>query len=224
MKEKDRKKKWEERLPLAASFLLPLLLVVIVCISHEVYPFGDQCILHIDMYHQYCPFFTELLHKLREGGSAFYTWNVGLGVDFVSLYAYYLASPLNWLLLLCPQGAVIEFMTILVVLKISLAGLFFGYYLKYHFSSNHPAISIFATAYALSAFVAAYAWNIMWMDCIALAPLVLVGLEKLVKEEKPALYYVSLSLCILSNYYISIMICIFPVSYTHLTLPTIYAV
>ncbi len=209
MKEKDRKKKWEERLPLAASFLLPLLLVVIVCISHEVYPFGDQCILHIDMYHQYCPFFTELLHKLREGGSAFYTWNVGLGVDFVSLYAYYLASPLNWLLIFCPQGAVIEFMTILVVLKISLAGLFFGYYLKYHFSSNHPAISIFATAYALSAFVAAYAWNIMWMDCIALAPLVLVGLEKLVKEEKTALYYVSLSLCILSNYYISIMICIF---------------
>jgi len=213
----EKKVNWEKRIPLLAAFLLPLLLVLVVCISHEVYPFGERCILHIDMYHQYCPFFTEMLHKLRTGGSIFYTWNVGLGVDFVSLYAYYLASPLNWLLLFCPQGAVIEFMTILVVLKIALCGLTFGCYLKYHFKSNQFAISLFATAYALSAFVATYAWNIMWMDCVMLAPLILLGLERLVKEKKPGLYYVTLALCILSNYYISIMVCIFLVFWFLLT-------
>lgn len=213
----EKKEVWEKRIPLLASFLLPFLLVIVICISHEVYPFGDRCILHIDMYHQYCPFFTELMHKLKTGGSIFYTWNVGLGVDFVSLYAYYLASPLNWLLIFCPQNHVIEFMTILVVLKISFAGLSFGYYLKSHFRTNYFAISLFATAYALSAFVAAYAWNIMWMDCIALAPLVILGLEKLIKEKNPLLYYVTLSVCILSNYYISIMICIFLIIWFFIT-------
>lgn len=79
------------------------------------------------------PVFTELMDKIKHGGSMFYSWNIGLGADFISLYAYYLASPLNWLLLLCPQNHVIEFMTLLVILKISLAGLFFGYYLKEHF-------------------------------------------------------------------------------------------
>ena len=202
---------WKERMPLIASFFLPFFILTVICILHDVYPFGEQCILHIDMYHQYCPFFTELMDKIKHGGSMFYSWNIGLGADFISLYAYYLASPLNWLLLLCPQNHVIEFMTLLVILKISLAGLFFGYYLKEHFEKNHAAISIFATAYALCGFSAAYAWDIMWLDCMMLAPLVVLGLEQLIKEKKVLLYYISLSLCIISNYYIAIMVCIFQV-------------
>ena len=68
---------------------------------------------------------------------------------------------------------------------------------------------VFSTAYALSGFVAAYSWDVMWMDVVAVAPLAIVGLEKLVRDKKPVLYYVSLALCILSNYYLSIMLCIF---------------
>lgn len=204
-----KKEIWRERIPLLASFLIPLLITVMICIDHGVFPFGDRCILHIDMYHQYCPFFTEMMDKLKTGGSFFYSWNVGLGADFVSLYAYYLASPLNWLLILCPRAYVIEFMTILVVLKIALCGLTFGYYLKMHFRTSHFALSLFASAYALSAFMAAYAWNIMWIDCLVLAPLILLGLERLIGEGNPKLYYITLALSILCNYYISIMICIF---------------
>ena len=44
-----------------------------------------------------------------------------------------------------------------------------------------------------------------------LAPLVVLGLEQLIKEKKVLLYYISLSLCIISNYYIAIMVCIFQV-------------
>lgn len=199
----------KKKIALPASFLMPLVIAVAICIRHEVFPFGEQCILHIDMYHQYCPFFTELMEKIRTGGSFFYSWNVGLGADFVSLYAYYLASPLNWLIALCPADAVIEFMTILVILKIALCGLTFAFYLKAHFRTDCFAVSVFGTAYALSAFMAAYAWNIMWTDCLVLAPLVISGVERLVKEGKTHLYFISLAVSILSNYYISIMICIF---------------
>ena len=111
----------KKRGPLLAAFCIPLLITLIICVNREIYPFGDQCMLHIDMYHQYCPFFTELMEKLKTGGSTFYSWNIGLGADFVSLYAYYLASPLNWLLILWPRGYVIEFMTALSILKIALA-------------------------------------------------------------------------------------------------------
>ncbi|MDY4893600.1 MAG: YfhO family protein [Agathobacter sp.] len=205
--------------PYLASFLLPFIICILVCIGNGVYPFGENCILHIDMYHQYCPFFTEFLNKLQQGGSLQYSWNLGLGSDFVSLYAYYLASPLNFLILLCPKKFVIEFMTLLILVKIALCGLTFFLFLKYHFhfvgkdGKMHknqvlPAL-VFSTAYALSGFVAAYSWDIMWMDCVALFPLIMVGLEKLVREGKPVLYFVTLAVCIFSNYYISIMICIF---------------
>ena len=193
--------------PYVMAFLMPFIICVVICIGNGVYPFGDNCILHIDMYHQYCPFFTEFLHKLRTGGSLQYSWNLGLGSDFVSLYAYYLASPLNFLIVLCPKHYVIEFMTILVLAKIALCGLTFFLFLKYHFhligkdSKLHknqviPAL-VCSTAYALSGFVAAYSWDIMWMDCILLFPLIMVGLEKLVREQKPGLYFVTLALSVL---------------------------
>lgn len=205
--------------PYIAAFGLPFFICVIICIGNGVYPFGDNCILHIDMYHQYCPFFTEFLNKLQSGGSLQYSWNLGLGSDFVSLYAYYLASPLNFLILLCPKSHVIEFMTLLIILKISASGLTFFLYIRHHYKlvgkdgrmhKNQviPAI-VFSTAYALSGFVATYSWDIMWMDCIALFPLIMIGLERLVQEKKAGLYYITLALCIFCNYYISIMICIF---------------
>ena len=212
-KNETKSAKWARRLPLFAAFLIPLLISVIICIDHEVYPFGERCLLQVDMYHQYCPFFTEFVDKLRSGESLMYSWTIGLGADFVSLFAYYLASPLNWLILLCPKGYVIEFMSILMIIRISLCGLTFAYYLKKHFHTNHPAIAVFGTAYALTAFMAAYAWNVMWTDCLVLAPLIILGVEQLVKEKKVTLYYVTLAVSILSNYYISIMICIFLVLY-----------
>lgn len=205
------------------SFFLPFLACLGICMGTGVYPFGSNCILHIDMFHQYCPFFTELLNKLQNGGSLQYTWNLGLGSDFVALYAYYLASPLNWLLVLWPKAYIIEFMTLAILIKIGASGWSFFLYLResycmvgkdgtMHRNTAFPAL-VFSTAYALSGFVAAYSWDIMWMDNVALAPLILLGLEKLVKEKKVVLYYAALSVSILSNYYISIMICIFLVLY-----------
>ena len=205
------------------SFAIPFGVSVLICAAAGIYPFGSNCILHVDMYHQYCPFFMELQDKLVNGDSMLYSWNLGLGSDFIALYAYYLASPLNWLLVLCPKGLVIEFMTVTIWVKIGLAGLFFFWYLKdhfhllgkdgkYHMPTVLPAL-VFSTAYAFSGFVATYSWNIMWMDSVALAPLIILGLELLVKKNKPALYYVALALSIISNFYISLIICIFLVLY-----------
>ncbi|MBP5282425.1 MAG: YfhO family protein, partial [Lachnospiraceae bacterium] len=67
--------------------------------------------------------------------------------------------------------------------------------------------------YAMSGYVAAYNYNIMWLDCIILAPIILLGLERLVKNEKVGLYVLSLASCIFTNFYLSIMICLFLVMY-----------
>ena len=57
--------------------------------------------------------------------------------------------------------------------------------------------------------MAAYSWNVMWLDCLALLPIIILGLEKLVKQNKVSMYVFALAISIWSNYYISIMICIF---------------
>jgi uncharacterized membrane protein YfhO len=165
------------------------------------------------MYHQYAPFFSEFYEKLTSGSSLFYTWDIGMGTNFTSLYGYYLSSPFNWLIFFCPQSLIIEFMTALIVLKIGLSGLTFSIFLRGKTKKPDLGISFFAICYALSAYLAAYNWNIMWLDCIWLAPLILLGIERLVKSHKCFLYCISLGLAILSNYYIGIMLCIFSVLY-----------
>ena len=69
------------------AFLIPFLAGVFICIGSGVFPFGENCLLHVDMYHQYCPFYAELQDKIKQGGSFMYSWNLGLGSDFPSLYS-----------------------------------------------------------------------------------------------------------------------------------------
>ncbi len=194
-----------------AAFLIPVLVMVIIFIQRGIFPFGEKSFLRTDMYHQYAPFFSEFQYKLQNGGSLLYSWDVGLGVNFSALYAYYLASPFNWLLFFCPKSLVIEFMTYLIVIKIGLAGLSQTYYLRKHFNCKSFGAAFFGIFYALSGYMAAYSWNIMWLDCIILFPLILLGLERLVKQGRWGMYCICLGLSILSNYYISIMICIYMV-------------
>ena len=66
--------------------------MLFIFIVRGIFPFGSETFLRTDMYHQYAPFFSEFHHKLHHGGSLLYSWDIGLGVNFTSLYAYYLGS------------------------------------------------------------------------------------------------------------------------------------
>lgn len=211
-KNRNQRKKSLDLLYLTA-FLLPVLVMLIIFAAQKIFPFGDRSFLNIDMYHQYFPFLTEFYHKIKNGESLFYSWNTGIGSNFLALYVYYLATPTNWLALLCPEQYLMEFISYMVIFKIGLCGTAFTYYIRNHFKTNSPIILCFATMYALSGYMAAYNWNVMWLDCIVLAPLIIRGLEKLVNEGSCRLYCLTLALAILSNYYICIMICIFLVLY-----------
>lgn len=195
------------------SFLAPALIMLVIFVLQEIYPFGERSFLHIDMYHQYFPFLVEFYHKLKNGESLFYSWNTGIGSNFLALYVYYLASPSNWLCVLVPERFLMEFLSYMVIIKIGLCGLTFTYYIRKHFRSDSWVILCFSLFYALSGFMAAYNWNVMWLDVIVLAPVIILGVERLVSEGKCYMYCIALGLSILSNYYLSIMLCLFLVLY-----------
>jgi len=204
----DKKWSFKDNVVYILAFFIPLVIMIIIYYGRDIYPFGDVCYLRSDMYHQYAPFYSELWNKLSNNANLTYSFDIGLGTNFVALYSYYLASPVNWLLTLFPQKSLIEVMNVIILLKISGASLSFTYYLTKHFKRNDITISLFGMFYALSAYICAYAWNIMWLDCIILFPLIILGLERLLAEDKFMLYTISLALCIYTNYYISIMVCI----------------
>ena len=89
-----------------AGFFLTVLITGIGFACLTVWPFGDKTVLIIDSLHQYLPFYTDMHNKLVNGGSLLYSFSGGLGYNFWSTYAYYLASPLNFLMVLIPTANV----------------------------------------------------------------------------------------------------------------------
>ena len=195
------------------SFGLPILMMLGIFIFQGIFPFGKNSFMYSDMYHQYVPFLTEFWEKVHRGESLAYTFRIGLGTNFTAIYAYYLASPVYWLSLLVPKAYLADFMTYMIVLKIGLCGFTFSYYLCKHFQSKDLRFVWFALFYAMSGYIAAYNWNHMWMDCIVLAPIVILGLEELILSGKCKRYILFLAACIFTNYYLSILFCIFLVLY-----------
>ena len=212
---KIQKKKGLNGLALFLAFFSPFVIMLAIFAGNGIYPFGDRSFVVSDMYHQYLPFFQEFVGKIKAGEGIDYSWNVGMGSNFRALYAYYLASPLHWLAFLFPVAHLMEFMSYLVVVKLGLAGLSSFLYLKSRGGKDHAPFSalLFSCFYAMSGFLAAYNWNIMWLDCVVLAPLILMGMERMVHQGKMGLYVITLGLSIFSNFYISIMICLFLVLY-----------
>lgn len=205
--------KLTKRAVLIASFFLPVAVMLALFAVKRIYPFGDRSFLSGDLYHQYMPFFSELLHKVKAGENLGFSFHVGIGSNFLALFVYYLASPFHALAFLVPETFLTEFIGYLIVFKTGLCGLTACCYLQKHFDTEDPGTLFFSMFYAFSGFMAAYSYNIMWVDCIWLAPLIVLGLERLVKEGKCTLYCVTLAFSIFTNYYISIMICIFLVLY-----------
>lgn len=194
------------------AFILPVISMLFVYFFKNVYPFGDQMYLRSDCYHQYAPYLDILKEKLTSGGSLLYTWEIGGGMNFVALAAYYLSSPLNLLILFLP-GKISDIVSFFIIAKMGIAGFSAAYYLSKRFGQKNMGIVIFSMLYALSAYFAAFSWNIMWLDCMFLLPFIMLGLERLVNERKCKMYCIALGLAILSNYYIAIMLCIYSVLY-----------
>lgn len=202
----SNKFKWNYTL---LAFLLPTTLMLVIYFVTSVTPFGSYTLLYSDNFHQYYPFFHQFRQALRNGESLQWTWSVGMGMEYLGLISYYLASPLNLLSVLIPEGWVLGYFTLLMPIKLGLASGFFAVMLKKLFGSDDLSLPLFGSFYAMCAWALGYQWNIMWLDTFALLPLVALGTVLLLRDGKYLLYTLTLALSVLSNYYIGFFVCIF---------------
>ena len=175
---------------------------------------GDGTPLVLDLNAQYVYFFEALRNFVYGDGSLLYSFSRSLGGEFMGIYAYYMASPLTYIVALFPQDRMQEAVLCLLLLKTGLSGLSFGYYL--HKRTRRPektAIFTFSLLYALTAFAVVHQNNTMWIDALIWLPLLAYGLEELVSKGKYKLYTISLAVILICNYYIGYMVCIFAILY-----------
>lgn len=194
---------------LLLSFLLPILILEGIAIAEKIEPFGSQSFLIVDALHQYLPFFADYQEKLKQMDSMFYSFHAGLGYNFLGLWAYYLASPLNLVIALVPKSMLTMTLSHLYVLKIALCCFTAAFYFRKRRGKDELSVVAFGMAYGFCSYIVGYSWNIMWMEVMMLLPIILYGVDKLIKEHDGRLYCFALFLSLWCNFYMSYMTCLF---------------
>ena len=170
------------------------------------FPFGSKTILITDMGSQYVTYHEALYEMVRGGESWLFTWNTGMGMNFLGIIAYYLSSPFTVLLLLFPRFLLTEGILFILSAKIAVSGLTFSLFLRKAAGIGGAVNTLFSVAYALSAYNVVYGFNLMWIDGVVLLPLVMLGAVHLFRTRRMAPFILALAVLFVSNFYIAYMV------------------
>lgn len=205
------KVKFKHFLPFFLALILPMIIFVIAFLLLPVFDM-PRSILYQDPNAQYLDFLAYFKRLVTGEENLFYSFNLSGGSETISLIAYYLFSPFNIIALFFPNDLMPYALFAIITLEIGFAGLASYYY----FHKEHPSLGsykplIFSLGYALSAFILGYFQHFEWICPLIFFPLVCLGTNKIIRQEKPWLYIISLSATIITCYYIGFMVCIFSV-------------
>ncbi|MGL4389352.1 MAG: YfhO family protein, partial [Carnobacterium maltaromaticum] len=131
------KKFFQSHWPLLLAFFGPFIIMATIYGFQGVYPFGNSTLLTVDLGQQYVDFYAYYRETLLHNPlSFFYSFSKAIGGDMIGLWAYYLTSPFNLILILFPPKLITLAVTTLTLIKISTAGLTFGILLKKAFDGK----------------------------------------------------------------------------------------
>lgn len=193
---------------LLVAFFAPILLLTLVYNNLGLYPYENLTVLTSDLNNQYVSYFAYLVDSIKNGNNIFYTFSKTIGGDMYGLTGYYLLSPVNIILMFAGKTNLPFMLMLVTMIKVGLSGLFMYIY----FSEKRGYIYknlMFALAYALNGYIAAFIFNLMWLDAVYLLPLVIMFTEKIFKKKSSVPYILTLALTIISCYYTGYMVCIF---------------
>ncbi|MBO4908204.1 MAG: YfhO family protein [Lachnospiraceae bacterium] len=197
------------------AMIVTLVISVLAFAYNGIYFGSDKLILIFDMGSQYAPLFSYLRHIGEGYNSIFYQTYSGFGGGFYGNWAYYLASPFSWIVLLFDQASLPDAIYLITILKITLCSLTFSIFIKHcHLKVDNPFIIVVSSvSYALMNYMFVYSMCVMWMDGIILLPLIVLGVDRILDRKSPILFILTLSASIICNYYIAYMIALFVILY-----------
>lgn len=139
---------------------------------------------------------------------------IGLGSDVLTTLHYYvIGDPLNLLSVFVPDEKYMElFYNTMVLVRIYLAGLAFSAYCRYHGQKPYSTL-LGAMVYDFCFWVIIAVRHPYFLNPMIYLPLILVGVDKIYKKQKPWLYMGMLAVATVSSFYFTYMICIFVAIY-----------
>lgn len=161
----------------------------------------------------------EVISQITGGsfhGLPTYSFSFGEGADiYTTLHYYVIGDPLSLLSLLIPAKYMSYMYCGLIVLRIYLSGLTFSvysYYMKHKYAAG---IMTGAFVYAFCGFsLVAGMRHPFFINPMIYLPLILTGVERVIREKKPAVLILSVFVAAASNFYFLYMLAALTVIYT----------
>ena len=155
--------------------------------------------------------YDDWWHFFTTGEFVLYDQNTFLGADNIGSNSfYYLFDPFFLPILLVPRQLVPQGMAILTIFKMSAAGMVFFVYMRY-LGASRKASKITGIAYAFSGWVTWYLWFNHFTEISIAFPLILLGIERVLRTKKPWLLAGAVCLMGFVNFFfcLSLVICAF---------------
>lgn len=194
------------------AFIVPALIMYGAYVLFKVYPFGDGSALVLDLNAQYIQYYEGLKDAIFSDGSIFYSWSRNLSGEFMGIIGYYLASPFSIIPMLFPRELMVDSIMFMQLCKVGACGVTFLIYLNKKKDIGFSAV-IFSVMYALMSYSVVEAMNPMWIDGLVFLPLIILGIERLVDNNKLIGLIIPLAMMFFANFYIGYMIGIFSIIY-----------
>ena len=158
--------------------------------------------------------FNYIIRNIFTNGIETFSWNLGLGLDLISQYSYYiLGDPFAYLSLLFPMEKLELAYNILIVVRMYFIGIAFLVYCRYNKKDEFNSL-LGCLIYTFCGFVL-YAGlrHPYFLNAVILLPLVFMGIDKLLKEDKILHFTLVIAIATISNYYFLYMITILSLLY-----------
>ena len=139
--------------------LITLLVMLIVLVAKGIWPFGSSRIDLFDNMQQVAPLYAHLWDAMHGDASIWFDWYTGLGTNVsMSMSAFSMISPFNLFLYLCPRDYILEFISVLTVIKTFVMSVtMYAFINKRYNSLSYNIKALFAVAYAFCGYVLLYA-------------------------------------------------------------------
>lgn len=196
---KRRNLKEKRRLPCFAAAFLANLAVALGAMLPFLLRDKGYFAMAFDFSAQEIPF-NILMNRTVKSGNLLWNWAIDLGGNFLESFAFYnVGSVFNWISFLFPAEWVPRLIGWMMILKFAAAGGTSAVYLERHLESR-AVIVLCSMLYAFSGFQCTSLVFYHFMDVVALFPLMLSGMEKLVEEGKRGRLALACALNVLCNY------------------------
>jgi len=189
------------------AFFIPVFVFLILYACAGI--FNGNLFLHSDAVYQYYGTFMYFKDAINGSNTFPYTFSSGLGGTMYGAFFYLLSSPLNIIIFLIDDLVLALF--IITLIKIGISGLNMFIYLNKKLDKKKSLI--FSLCYSLSSYMILYHCNIMWLDAMMFAPLVIYGVENIIDNNNDLMYIIFAFLTLLSNYYMGYIVCLFSFIY-----------